>query len=257
MRISLWVFLISILAGSAIAQILPEDMRSGCVGPQLAPGQSAEQELFVVPSDARFVLTDFTACPSPIAVEAANPGGLTVSIVSGVTTRWIGNIVVIPAGVVDYWPESPQRPIQLGWTTGLVVGPNETLKVQLVSDSDNAGPVTVYVSWSGYLVPLSTSALDIDGRENLVQRMEAWPIPSSNQVEFAFELRATTAIVLEIVDVAGRQVRVLDAGTLPKGMHAVVWDGNDESAQPVAPGIYFARLETPGESQTRKIVWTE
>jgi hypothetical protein len=42
--------------------------------------------------------------------------------------------------------------------------------------------------------------------------------------------------------VAGRRVRVLAAGGREKGLHAVTWDGMDETGRLARPGVYFYRL---------------
>ena len=43
----------------------------------------------------------------------------------------------------------------------------------------------------------------------------------------------------------GRTVRVLaDGDVTAAGIHEIAWDGLDTAGRPVAPGVYFARLET-------------
>jgi hypothetical protein len=59
---------------------------------------------------------------------------------------------------------------------------------------------------------------------------------------------------LTVHDVAGRLVRHLAHRRFGEGSHAVVWNGQDESALPVSPGVYFVRLETPDHQETRRVV---
>jgi flagellar hook assembly protein FlgD len=59
---------------------------------------------------------------------------------------------------------------------------------------------------------------------------------------------------LEIVDVAGRQVRTLVDGVRPAGSGSARWDGRDASGAPAASGVYFARLTAGRETQVRRIV---
>jgi hypothetical protein len=47
---------------------------------------------------------------------------------------------------------------------------------------------------------------------------------------------------LQVIDVAGRQVRTLIQGPMPPGRHEVRWDGRDAAGHPVASGVYFLRL---------------
>ena len=47
-----------------------------------------------------------------------------------------------------------------------------------------------------------------------------------------------------VFDAAGRQVRVLNRGTLEAGSHVLRWNGDDESGARVATGTYFIRVST-------------
>ncbi len=59
---------------------------------------------------------------------------------------------------------------------------------------------------------------------------------------------------LRVYDVAGRLVRTLRQGPMTAGEHAVVWQGEDESGQAVASGVYFCRLEAGGVAEGRAMV---
>jgi hypothetical protein len=47
--------------------------------------------------------------------------------------------------------------------------------------------------------------------------------------------------------------RLVD-GVQPYGESQIVWQGVDARGQPVASGLYFARLEADGFVQTQKLV---
>jgi flagellar hook assembly protein FlgD len=73
--------------------------------------------------------------------------------------------------------------------------------------------------------------------------------PTSVQYLLAEE----SLIRLSVFNILGQQVRLLDKGIRPAGMHCVAWDGRDEAGQPVASGIYLYILKAgPGEN-TRTI----
>lgn len=65
------------------------------------------------------------------------------------------------------------------------------------------------------------------------------PNPSNPRATVRFRLSRTQAVRLEILDVRGRRVADLHAGTLGEGEHSLVWDGAEQPS-----GIYFARLVT-------------
>jgi hypothetical protein len=59
-------------------------------------------------------------------------------------------------------------------------------------------------------------------------------------------LRCTLArageLRVAVHDAAGREVRILDGGVQPAGVHQLAWDGRDGAGRLVGPGVYFARL---------------
>ena len=52
---------------------------------------------------------------------------------------------------------------------------------------------------------------------------------------------------------SGRTVRLLQNAMMPAGEHTRLWDGTDESAQRVAPGLYFAHLRTAEGVQVQRV----
>ncbi|MCA9752055.1 MAG: T9SS type A sorting domain-containing protein [Gemmatimonadetes bacterium] len=80
-----------------------------------------------------------------------------------------------------------------------------------------------------------------------------FPNPTADRSLFAFTLpRAGTAHV-SIHDVTGRRIRELRTGEAPAGRTAVTWDGTNDAGDPVAAGVYFARLEALGERRSVKV----
>jgi flagellar hook assembly protein FlgD len=61
-------------------------------------------------------------------------------------------------------------------------------------------------------------------------------------------------VTLAVFDPAGRRVRQLVSGSQPAGEHSVVWDLRNERGDAVGAGVYFALLESGGESQIQKVL---
>jgi hypothetical protein len=61
---------------------------------------------------------------------------------------------------------------------------------------------------------------------------------------------------LAIYDVVGRQVRSIVNGHQQSGPHTAMWDGRDETGEPVARGVYFARLRAGAASVKKTLVLT-
>ena len=88
-------------------------------------------------------------------------------------------------------------------------------------------------------------------------RLVASPNPSRGGVELTFDLDKAERATLRIIDLAGRTVLDLFTAELPSGSHRVTWGGWGDHHQPVAPGIYFVRLETgDGHVLVRKLFKT-
>ena len=79
------------------------------------------------------------------------------------------------------------------------------------------------------------------------------PNPALAGTRFTFLLPRASAVRLEILDLAGRRVRLLADGTLRAERYVRGWDLRDEAGRRVAPGIYLARLASPDGVRTRRL----
>lgn len=61
-------------------------------------------------------------------------------------------------------------------------------------------------------------------------------------------------IEILIFDVKGTKVRTLVTGFHSSGVHSATWTGRSDSGEPIASGVYFARMNAPSFTQTRKLV---
>jgi len=80
------------------------------------------------------------------------------------------------------------------------------------------------------------------------------PNPFSRLTTLRFSLSEPARVSLEIHDVSGRVIRVLDQGAREPGEHTVRWDGRDDLGREVPAGTYYARLTANGILATRSIV---
>jgi hypothetical protein len=80
------------------------------------------------------------------------------------------------------------------------------------------------------------------------------PNPFRRATSIRFSLPHTGAVSLRVVDVSGRVVKTLVDGELPAGVHQRVWNGRGIGERPVAAGVYFYQLQTPGRVQSRKML---
>ncbi|MBX2818564.1 MAG: T9SS type A sorting domain-containing protein, partial [Rhodothermaceae bacterium] len=79
-----------------------------------------------------------------------------------------------------------------------------------------------------------------------------YPNPFNQSTMVSYSLAETTTIKLSVVDVLGREVRVLDQGTRPLGSYEIPFDG---SALPA--GLYLYRLEAGEQIITKYMILTK
>ena len=131
-----------------------------------------------------------------------------------------------------------------GWSDEIVASLIAALDI-----CDGEGPGRAAVE--RFLMNLQSSAEPVPNEFALHQN---YPNPFNPTTIISYTLRQSTHVRLEIFDIQGRLVRVLEDHTQSAGRHSLVWDSRDSNDRPVASGIYFYRLTTPEFHFSRKMV---
>jgi hypothetical protein len=99
-----------------------------------------------------------------------------------------------------------------------------------------------------------------DGRNN-AEATIALSLSSTNPLRrgatMAFTIPQSGIVRVDVFDVAGRHVRVLQNGELSRGRHELKWNGLSNTGKSLAAGLYLARLTTQSGVVTRKLVMLE
>lgn len=80
------------------------------------------------------------------------------------------------------------------------------------------------------------------------------PNPFNPRITILFSLARSQQVRLSIHDLAGRRIVLLADGVFASGEHQAVWEGRNQYGQPVATGVYFARLQADGVAEIQKLV---
>jgi len=80
------------------------------------------------------------------------------------------------------------------------------------------------------------------------------PNPFSASTVVSFSLLKREAVTLRIFDLRGRLVRSLVDRVAEAGNHTVRWDARNEQGATVPAGVYFYKLTTPNDEQSRRVV---
>ncbi|MGB9720408.1 MAG: T9SS type A sorting domain-containing protein [bacterium] len=87
-------------------------------------------------------------------------------------------------------------------------------------------------------------------------QLAIYPNPFSDYSTIKFTIpHAQSEFSLRIYDVSGRSVKSFEpVQGIKNKMSSVVWDGTDDSGNPVTSGIYFVKLEVNGHNKTEKVL---
>jgi hypothetical protein len=94
----------------------------------------------------------------------------------------------------------------------------------------------------------------LGGRAAMEFALRCHPNPLNQSTKITYSVPTSRRIRLTVHDVRGRTVRVLAEGSRSAGIHSAVWNGRDDAAADVAPGIYFIRLESAVEAANERVV---
>ncbi len=99
---------------------------------------------------------------------------------------------------------------------------------------------------------LATSAVPTPGAGPTLS-LSAFPNPFQLRTHIAFELETPGEVEISVFDVRGRLVRELFRGFRSAGAVETTWDGTGADGGRVPSGIYFARVSTGGEAESRTL----
>lgn len=81
------------------------------------------------------------------------------------------------------------------------------------------------------------------------------PNPFTPATTIHFVLNEQSPATVQIWSVTGRLIRTLISDQIwPAGNNTISWNGHDSRETPVASGIYFVRVSTPGGARTARMV---
>jgi hypothetical protein len=120
-------------------------------------------------------------------------------------------------------------------------------------DSTHAGKVFVIdAGLPGTGVGMSTTASGED-----VHLLPSRPNPFQDVTVIRYELPARQQVSVNIYDVGGRLVRILQSGHRGPGIQSVPWNRTNAGGHRVQSGIYFVRLEVGSTAVAQKVVVVE
>ena len=80
-------------------------------------------------------------------------------------------------------------------------------------------------------------------------QMTNHPNPFNPTTTIEFSIQNDSKIDLLIYNIKGQTVKTLTQNSFTKGNHSIVWNGDEESGNPVSSGIYYYKLNVNGKTE--------
>ncbi len=110
----------------------------------------------------------------------------------------------------------------------------------------------------GNMIPLirtvSSEESEIPGNE--VKVFEAYPNPFNSATTIALEIEREQEIEVQVFDLVGRSITVLQGASLDSGFHNFIWDGRGEDGELATSGVYILRVKGADFELFRNLVLT-
>ncbi|MFN8178298.1 MAG: zinc-dependent metalloprotease family protein [bacterium] len=112
------------------------------------------------------------------------------------------------------------------------------------------GVGNVFFDWNDAAFVVNAGPVGAPELAHAGSALELRPNPFTNQTSVAYSVARSGSVTLRVFDVAGRLVSTLVNAPQEAGRHTVDWNGYDSNGRAASAGVYFVRLETPGEART-------
>ncbi|MBW7887808.1 MAG: T9SS type A sorting domain-containing protein [Bacteroidetes bacterium] len=75
----------------------------------------------------------------------------------------------------------------------------------------------------------------------------------NSEANISFTLSQTTKVKVVVYNLIGQKVKMLANHTLKAGVHTIQWNGDNETGEKAANGVYLYKVETEKNSITQKM----
>ncbi|MDP8211137.1 MAG: right-handed parallel beta-helix repeat-containing protein [Candidatus Stygibacter australis] len=85
-----------------------------------------------------------------------------------------------------------------------------------------------------------------------IELFQNFPNPFNPTTTISFSLPENSVIEFSIYNIKGQKVKKLLSGDFDKGIHSVIWNGEEENGKLAGSGVYFYRLNVDGKTEAVK-----
>ena len=122
--------------------------------------------------------------------------------------------------------------------------------IKTADERPNWSAISNIAYWDGSTTSVETSIPH-------VELSQVWPNPARGSTQFSLKMSHEEDVRIEVFDVSGRRVRILEDGKLQGGSQSYVWNFRDDVGRRLERGVYLMRAKIGPTTFTRRIVAAE
>lgn len=150
----------------------------------------------------------------------------------------------LPAGTM-HWPDAGQRIFE----SNIAMSGTGNIAAAWTEGAESAGGASVLkIKTVGWNTPLKANDRNLISQPSSFS-LSAFPNPFNSEVRFEYELPRSQKIEINVLNLLGQQVALIESGLRDAGRHSALWTPQTGS------GIYYARLQSESQIQTIKIAY--
>lgn len=109
------------------------------------------------------------------------------------------------------------------------------------------------IDYDGSIEEFGPIEVFIDQPENL-ELSNIYPNPFNSETRIQFRINNPDDVRLEIFNILGSSIKLIEDEFLPAGYYEKSWDGTNENNKPVESGVYIAVLSSNSQILSRKLI---
>ncbi len=168
----------------------------------------------------------------------------------------LSDSIPLTGSTTDYWWTAR------GWPDPEEAGPNAEIVFRMTDGTAISRPISIAPDpsnpsgWTGPgdRTPRAPREFEEYARERPRVEFRALNRSPLGGTALLVDLPEPGPVRIEIFDVGGRRIRSLADRGLPAGATVILWDGREQGGAPARPGVYFARLASPGFERTLRVL---
>ena len=122
--------------------------------------------------------------------------------------------------------------------------------IKTCDERPNWSAISNIAYWDGSTTSVETELSNIE-------LSQVWPNPARGSTQFSLKMSHEEDVRIEVFDVSGRRVRIIEDGKVQGGSQSYVWNFRDDVGRRLERGVYLMRAKIGPTTFTRRIVAAE